>query len=71
MPQHVAVIMDGNVRWAKQRGLPSSAGHAAGSKALTGFVALCQKMGIKVLSIFAFSSDNWLRSNVVTFSYKM
>lgn len=64
MPRHVAVIMDGNVRWAQKRGLTSGAGHQAGVKSLRELVELCGKWGIKVLTVFAFSSDNWARPQV-------
>lgn len=64
MPRHVAVIMDGNVRWARQRGLPGSAGHEAGVQSLRKLVGLCGKWGVKVLSVFAFSYDNWARPKV-------
>lgn len=64
MPLHVAVIMDGNVRWAQQRGLPGSAGHEAGVRSLREMVELCGKWGIKVLTVFAFSYDNWVRPRV-------
>ncbi|XP_034687791.1 dehydrodolichyl diphosphate synthase 2 [Vitis riparia] len=62
MPEHVAVIMDGNVRWAQKRGLPAASGHQAGVRSLRELVELCCKWGIKVLSVFAFSYDNWSRS---------
>ncbi|KAH9626714.1 hypothetical protein KSS87_017413 [Heliosperma pusillum] len=61
MPRHVAVIMDGNVRWARQRGLPGGAGHEAGVRSLRKLVELCCRWGIKVLTVFAFSYDNWVR----------
>ncbi|KAG5550521.1 hypothetical protein RHGRI_015478 [Rhododendron griersonianum] len=61
MPEHVAVIMDGNRRWARTRGLPAVAGYEAGLRALKGMVQLCCRWGIRVLTVFAFSSDNWLR----------
>ncbi|GMG98330.1 hypothetical protein Nepgr_000170 [Nepenthes gracilis] len=61
MPRHVAVIMDGNVRWARQRGLPGTAGHEAGVRSLRELIELCCRWGIKVLTIFAFSYDNWIR----------
>lgn len=64
MPEHVAVIMDGNVRWAQKRGLPAASGHQAGVRSLRELVELCCKWGIKVLSVFAFSYDNWSRSEV-------
>ncbi|KAF5185143.1 Isoprenyl transferase [Thalictrum thalictroides] len=61
MPNHVAVIMDGNVRWARKRGWPSSLGHEAGVSALRKLIELCCKWGIRVLTVFAFSFDNWNR----------
>ena len=64
MPRHVAVIMDGNVRWARQRGLPGGAGHEAGVRSLRQMVELCRKWGVKVLTVFAFSYDNWVRPQV-------
>ncbi|XVE59403.1 hypothetical protein DITRI_Ditri05aG0043800 [Diplodiscus trichospermus] len=64
MPRHVAVIMDGNGRWARERGLPTSAGHEAGVKSLRELVELCGKWGIQVLTVFAFSSENWIRPKV-------
>jgi len=68
MPKHVAVIMDGNGRWAKMRGLPASAGHVAGVKSLRRMVRLCYSWGIKVLTVFAFSTDNWIRPKVILIS---
>lgn len=64
MPKHVAVIMDGNRRWARSRGLVPQAGYLAGAGALKVVVDLCRKWGIHVLTVFAFSSDNWLRPKV-------
>ncbi|XP_021720684.1 dehydrodolichyl diphosphate synthase 2-like [Chenopodium quinoa] len=64
MPRHVAVIMDGNVRWARQRGLPGGAGHEAGVRSLRRMVELSGKWGVKVLTVFAFSYDNWVRPQV-------
>ncbi|KAL9238695.1 hypothetical protein vseg_013084 [Gypsophila vaccaria] len=64
MPRHVAVIMDGNVRWARQRGLPGGAGHEAGVRSLRRLVEMCCKWGIKVLTNFVFSYDNWVRPKV-------
>ncbi|KAK9279333.1 hypothetical protein L1049_013012 [Liquidambar formosana] len=61
MPNHVAVIMDGNGRWARQRGLPTSLGHQQGVQSLREMVGLCCKWGIKVLTVFAFSQENWIR----------
>jgi len=61
IPQHVAIIMDGNGRWAKKRFLPRVAGHRAGLEAARQVVKNCAKRNIKVLSLFAFSSENWRR----------
>ncbi len=61
MPQHVAIIMDGNGRWAHARGLPRSAGHRKGVEALRGAVRAAGEMGIEYLTIFSFSSENWSR----------
>jgi len=61
MPAHVAIIMDGNNRWAKKRRLPSVAGHTAGASAVRATVEIAAKSGIEVLTLFAFSSENWKR----------
>ncbi len=61
LPQHIAIIMDGNGRWAKQRFMPRVAGHRAGVEAARQVVKNCAKRKIKVLSLFAFSSENWRR----------
>lgn len=61
MPKHIAIIMDGNGRWAKNKGLPRIAGHWAGAEALRDIVSTCCKLNIQVLSVFAFSSENWKR----------
>jgi undecaprenyl diphosphate synthase len=61
LPKHIAIIMDGNGRWAKQKGLPRIAGHWAGAEALRDIVRTCCKLNIQVLSVFAFSSENWKR----------
>ncbi|KAG0484157.1 hypothetical protein HPP92_012241 [Vanilla planifolia] len=61
LPKHVAFIMDGNGRWAAERELPPSAGHQAGYKTLQLMVELSVKWGIRVLTVFAFSTENWLR----------
>ncbi len=61
LPKHVAIIMDGNGRWAQQRGLPRFAGHKAGVDAVRGVVEQCVSTGIGVLTLFAFSSENWRR----------
>lgn len=59
--EHVAIIMDGNGRWAKQRGLPRLSGHEAGARATRKIVELVRDRGIKYLTIYAFSSENWRR----------
>ncbi|KAE8691800.1 Dehydrodolichyl diphosphate synthase 2 [Hibiscus syriacus] len=61
MPKHVAMIMDGNRRWARQRGLRTSAGHEAAVKSLRKMVKLCRQWVIQVVTVFAFSSENWIR----------
>ena len=62
LPRHVAIIMDGNGRWATQRGLPRSAGHAAGVEALRDIIRASDDWGIECLTIYAFSTENWARS---------
>lgn len=62
LPRHVAVIMDGNGRWATKRGLPRSAGHAAGVEALRDVIRASDDWGIQCLTIYAFSTENWARS---------
>jgi len=61
LPQHLAIIMDGNGRWAKSRGLPRSAGHKEGAKAIKRVIANCLDFNISILTIFAFSTENWKR----------
>lgn len=61
IPTHVAIIMDGNGRWARQRGLPRVAGHRAGAENLRRIVNACDEFGIKILTIYAFSTENWDR----------
>jgi undecaprenyl diphosphate synthase len=61
LPQHVAVIMDGNGRWATQRGLPRAAGHRQGAKTLKELVRCCLDWGIPALTAYAFSTENWQR----------
>lgn len=60
-PEHVAIIMDGNGRWAKQRGLPRIAGHRAGAESVRRTVDACKSLGVKYLTLYAFSSENWKR----------
>lgn len=61
IPRHVAIIMDGNNRWAKRRGLPGAAGHRAGVETIRTVLRTCRKNGVEVLTLFAFSSENWTR----------
>ncbi len=61
LPRHIAVIMDGNGRWALRRGLPREVGHRAGVKALRKVVEYTARIGVEVLTVFAFSSENWSR----------
>lgn len=61
LPKHIAIIMDGNGRWAKRRSLPRSAGHAAGSKTFKTIARYCNRIGIKYLTVYAFSTENWKR----------
>jgi undecaprenyl diphosphate synthase len=62
VPQHIAIIMDGNGRWAKQRGLPRTAGHKAGAEAFRKIANYCRDIGVKYLTVYAFSTENWKRS---------
>lgn len=61
LPQHIGIIMDGNGRWAKQRRLPRSAGHNAGGKVFRTISRYCSDIGIKYLTVYAFSTENWKR----------
>ncbi len=61
-PQHIAIIMDGNGRWAKQRGLPRTAGHAAGAESFRRIANYCRTLGVRYLTVYAFSTENWKRS---------
>ena len=61
IPRHVAIIMDGNGRWAKKRFMPRTMGHRAGMGSLKKIVKACDKMGISILTVFAFSTENWKR----------
>jgi undecaprenyl diphosphate synthase len=61
IPRHIAIIMDGNGRWAKQRFMPRVAGHQRGVEALRDSVKACVELGVKYLTVFAFSSENWRR----------
>ncbi|MDR1000978.1 MAG: isoprenyl transferase [Clostridiales bacterium] len=61
IPEHVAIIMDGNTRWAKKRFLNKSAGHRAGAQALRSLATEAEKLGVKILTVYAFSTENWSR----------
>ncbi len=61
IPRHVAIIMDGNGRWATKRGLPRSAGHRAGMEALRDLITASSELGIEALTLYAFSTENWKR----------
>jgi undecaprenyl diphosphate synthase len=61
IPVHIAIIPDGNGRWAKKRGLPRSAGHREGSMALKNIVKYCAKLGVQYMTVFTFSTENWKR----------
>ncbi len=62
IPKHIAIIMDGNGRWAKQRGLPRNAGHRAGAETFRRIAEHCNEIGVKYLTVYAFSTENWKRT---------
>ncbi len=61
LPEHIAIILDGNGRWAKRRGMPRTAGHAVGSETFRKVATYCNDIGIKYLTVYAFSTENWKR----------
>lgn len=61
LPQHIAIIMDGNGRWAQRRGMPRTAGHSAGASNFRRIARYCSNIGIKYLTVYAFSTENWKR----------
>ena len=61
LPRHIAIIMDGNGRWAKKRGLPRTAGHAAGAENFRTIATYCKEIGLEYLTVYAFSTENWKR----------
>ena len=61
LPRHIAIIMDGNGRWAKKRGLPRTAGHAAGAETFRRVATYCKNIGVEYLTVYAFSTENWKR----------
>ena len=62
VPRHIAIIMDGNGRWAKMRGLPRNAGHKAGAETFRRIAKHCNELGVQYLTVYAFSTENWKRS---------
>ena len=62
VPAHIGIIMDGNGRWAKKRGLPRTAGHKAGAETFRRIATYCGEIGVKYLTVYAFSTENWKRS---------
>ena len=61
LPRHIAIILDGNGRWAKKRLLPRNAGHLAGSETFRNIATYCKEIGIEYLTVYAFSTENWKR----------
>ena len=61
VPRHIAIILDGNGRWARRRGLPRTAGHAAGSENFRKIATYCKNIGVEYLTVYAFSTENWKR----------
>ena len=61
IPRHIAIILDGNGRWAKKRGLPRTAGHAAGAETFRRIATYCKNIGVNYLTVYAFSTENWSR----------
>ena len=61
LPEHIGIIMDGNGRWAKKRGLPRNAGHKKGAEVFEEISRCCRDLGIKWLTVYAFSTENWKR----------
>ena len=66
IPQHIAIIMDGNRRWAKQKNLDIRLGHKKGAETLENIVKYCNKIGVKYLTVYAFSTENWKRRSCYT-----
>ena len=61
LPRHIAIIMDGNGRWAKKRGLPRTAGHKVGAETFSDIATYCRELGVEYLTVYAFSTENWKR----------
>ena len=66
LPKHIAIIMDGNRRWAKSKGLPVALGHKEGAKTLEKIVRYAKTVGIKYITVYAFSTENWKRRSIST-----
>ena len=64
VPHHLGIILDGNRRWAKERGLPAFAGHKRGLEVVKNVIKWCQEKGIKILTLFVFSTENWKRTKI-------
>ena len=62
VPRHIAIVMDGNGRWATKRGLPRTAGHSVGSETFRKIATYCKEIGVEYLTVYAFSTENWKRS---------
>ena len=62
LPRHIAIIMDGNGRWAAEHGKPRAAGHEAGARSVRVSIEACRELGVEALSLYAFSTENWRRS---------
>ena len=62
IPNHIAMIMDGNRRWARKRGLPTQLGHSEGAKTMQKVAEYCEKIGVKYMTVYAFSTENWKRA---------
>ena len=62
IPKNIAMIMDGNRRWAKKRGLPTQLGHSEGAKTMQNIAEYCEKIGVKYMTVYAFSTENWKRT---------
>ena len=71
LPRHIAIIMDGNGRWAKKRGLPRKAGHAVGAETFRRIATYCKNLGVQYLTVYAFSTENWKRSETVLAQHLM
>ncbi|MBC2582432.1 di-trans,poly-cis-decaprenylcistransferase [Clostridium sp. DJ247] len=63
IPKHIAIVCDGNGRWAKKKGFPRTFGHKAGTKPIEDITKVCSKLGVEVLTFYVFSTENWSRSN--------